>query len=545
MVINNLQKKIKVTLFLILFFFINCSLLFGEFGFRLIPNVSVPVGVEYFNTGFGAGISLDWAYPLTRKFSPGLSIMGSFTNFPMEYTPSFSFLNTGGGLFFQYRINDRFSVRADSVAGIYRYIWRDENNTRVFTGGSLSAQYHLNPFVSFVFETGYLHQYFSETRPIGNFKSGLGIQLNLSELLRPQSRLKSEKTQQYNVFPVNFAWYEDNPIATIQITNEEPNAITNVELSFLLERYMNQPSVFGFINYLAPGQTVEVPVTALFNESMLELYETVSASSQIITEYRSLGTRKSNSFHLQMPIFSRNSMTWDDDRRAASFVSPYDPAAVYFARYVDSSIGKAQYQNPHHNPPENVRTAAALFESLRLYGISYIVDSARPFVEMSANATQVDNIGFPYETLLYRGGECSDLAILYAAMLEVLGIETAFITIPGHIYIAFNIDDKTWRGGHADIIERGGKRWLPVEITVPDRGFSEACRIGARQWRNAGEEADFFPMHESWLLYPPVTVNAAGDNLPVMPERGSIVNVTEPELLKMKGGFPPVYNRSF
>jgi len=520
----------KVRLLLIPLLFINCSLLFGQVGFRIMPGVNVPFGVDYLNTGFGAAASLDWAFPVGNRWEPGLSVMGGFANFPIEYVPSFSLFNAGVGPFIQWRLNDRFSARADVNIGVYQYVWQDESNTKFFAGGSVSAQYHLNSFLSFFIDAGYFRHSFSEERPINNIRSGTGIQLNVSELLRPQSRLRGEKTEQFNVFPVNSAWYEDNPVATVRLTNEEPNTITNIQLSFLLERYMNQPSAFAVINSLAAGESIEIPVTALFNESMLELTGTVITSSQVIAEYRSLGTLKTTSFHMQMPVFSRNSMTWDDDRRAASFVSPRDPAAVYFARFVESAIGKA----PNQTPPENVRTAAALFEALRLYGISYIVDSARPFIEISANATQVDNLGFPYETLLYRGGECSDLSILFAAMLEVLEIETAFITIPGHIYIAFNIDDDTWRAGHTDIIEYGGKRWLPVEVTVPDRSFSEACRIGARQWRDAGDEADFFPMHESWLIYPPVSVIAAGDNLPLMPDREAIVSALEEELRRLR-----------
>jgi hypothetical protein len=40
--------------------------------------------------------------------------------------------------------------------------------------------------------------------------------------------------------------------------------------------------------------------------------------------------------------------------------------------------------------------------------------------------------------LYYRGGDCDDLSILYCSLLEVLGLDTAFITVPGHIYAAFD-----------------------------------------------------------------------------------------------------------
>jgi hypothetical protein len=145
--------------------------------------------------------------------------------------------------------------------------------------------------------------------------------------------------------------------------------------------------------------------------------------------------------------------------------------------------------------------------------------------------------------LLYRGGDCDDLSILFCSMLEALGIESAFVTVPGHIYIAFDIgleDGFAWGMGNIEPIRHSGKNWLPVEITVPGRGFAEAVRIGARQWQTAGgstpgSEAAIYPMRENWLYYPPVSVNAAGDNMPAMPERAAIAAAINAELRKVTG----------
>jgi len=508
-----------------------CAQLPAQFSFSLMPSLNVPLGKDHFNTGFGASASLDWALlTINNDWKAGAALMGGMADFPVDYSSSFSILQAGLGPFVQWHINDRFSLQAVANAGVYRYSWDSESNNKLFAGAAISAQFHITPFFALFAETGITGHSFSDNQPINNFKSGIGVRFNLNELLRPPVRLKGEKTEQFNIFPVSFAWYEKNAVAMLRITNEEPNAITAVQLSFLLERYMNQPSVFAVIERLDRGESLEVPVKALFNESMLDLTETVNATVQIIAEYRSLGIKKSGVFPMQMPVYSRNSMTWDDDRRAASFVSPRDPAAAYFARYVSSAItGTGEL-----NIPGNVRHAAALFEALRLFGINYIIDPSTPYTEFSENAISLDTLNFPYETLMYRGGDCDDLSILFASMLEALNVESAFITIPGHIYIAFDIGDDTWRRGSTDIIEHGGKRWFPVEITVPGRGFTEACRIGALQWRRAGDEALLYPMHESWQIYPSVSHSTAGDNLPSMPERNAIANALKTEMEKFK-----------
>jgi hypothetical protein len=184
------------------------------------------------------------------------------------------------------------------------------------------------------------------------------------------------------------------------------------------------------------------------------------------------------------------------------------------------------------NVPKNVRYAAAMFEALRLYGISYVVVPSLSFVNLHADESALDNLTYPYETLYYRGGDCTYISILYCSLLEALGIETAFITIPGHLYMAFEIGDKNWLAGNRDIIEKDGRRWLPVEITVPEEGFSRAWRIGAREWRSGGSEAALFPIRECWEVYPSVTVSASVDYPPEMPPARDIVKAMEAELAK-------------
>jgi hypothetical protein len=161
----------------------------------------------------------------------------------------------------------------------------------------------------------------------------------------------------------------------------------------------------------------------------------------------------------------------------------------------------------------------------------------------------VDSLNYPYQTLYYRGGDCDDLSILYCSLLEVLGVDTAFITIPGHIYMAFDTGAENgvmFDTGKEDFIEHGGRLWMPVEVTVPGEGFYGAWRIGAREWRAAargslaadsgltGEERRLYPMRESWAVYPPVTAPGAGNRLPDLPEEGAFSGAVEREMKKLE-----------
>jgi hypothetical protein len=177
------------------------------------------------------------------------------------------------------------------------------------------------------------------------------------------------------------------------------------------------------------------------------------------------------------------------------------------------------------NIPRNVQYALALFEALDVYGINYIIDPASSYATMSENASSLDSLNYPYQTLFYRGGDCDDLSILFCSLLETLNIGTAFITTPGHIYAAFDIGESNGEAG--DLIVHDGKRWMPVEITLPGEGFYQAYRIGAREWRSAGEDGKIYPMRDSWKLYPPVSVPVASDRMPTLPEEKALMKAIE------------------
>ena len=69
-----------------------------------------------------------------------------------------------------------------------------------------------------------------------------------------RARVRLEKTEQRRIFPVSWAWYEKNPVAMVEITNQEPNTITDINLSFFIDSYMSQPWNFAALPRLAPNR---------------------------------------------------------------------------------------------------------------------------------------------------------------------------------------------------------------------------------------------------------------------------------------------------
>jgi tetratricopeptide (TPR) repeat protein len=100
-----------------------------------------------------------------------------------------------------------------------------------------------------------------------------------------------------------------------------------------------------------------------------------------------------------------------------------------------------------------------------------------------------------------------------------VGIDTAFITIPGHIFVAFTTTLTPEQASAAlipesEYIAYQGKVWIPVEITMRHQGFLKAWELGAKEWNenNPTGLAGFYPVQEAWRVFPPVGLpGAAGE----------------------------------
>ncbi|MDR0654706.1 MAG: hypothetical protein LBG22_00180 [Treponema sp.] len=529
--------------------------------FRVSPGAVVPLRSKNTGPGFGANAGIDWAI---LSFT-GLSLSGGLSVLPVIQGSYINLFEGGLGPLFQRRFTDRFSLRIQADLGFYQLNWNGEQSFRGKIGTGLSAAFHVLPYLSLF--TGVSYTWYSDEPSLNTVGLGGGISLNLNELLGHRARVRGEMLEQRRVFPVSYAWYENNPIAYIKVTNDEPNTITAINCSFFLERFMNRPTIFAGIPALKPGESAEVPVTALFNESMMNLTENINANAQLSIDYRSLGARKQASFPLRMPVFHRNAMTWDDDRRASSFVSAQDPAARLFARHIASIVDERM----RPDIPRNMQYALGLFEALNVYGMNYIIDPSSSYVEMKENASSLDSLNYPYQTLYYRGGDCDDLSILFCSLLEVLGIDTAFITIPGHIFIAFdsgmNDEEAASFFSPGDLIYYMDTYWTPLEVTVLGEGFYYAWKTGGQEWRNSKLQKQYrnetnrsgesdtraqeagsrsraadedlrpaerfsalYPMTGSWEVYPPVSVPDSALKTRGLPDSADIIPAIEASL---------------
>ena len=317
-----------------------------------------------------------------------------------------------------------------------------------------------------------------------------------------------------DIFPVFFKYYDNNPVGSAVLKNISDRDIRDLKVSLFVKQYMDAPRECASIPELKAGEDKQVELSALFTEKVLEITESTKVTAQILISYKYSGEKYSGGLAETIRLYDRNATQWDDNRKAAAFVTAKDPAVLKFSKNIAGLIkGKGS-----RAVNENLRMAVGIHEALALYGMSYVVDPKTPYKDFSKNKQAVDFLQFPRQTLEYRAGDCDDLSILTCSLMEAVGIETAFITVPGHIFMAFSLDitpdEARKRFSRADeLIFREGKAWIPVEVTMIEGGFLKAWQEGAKEWREAvaREVEGFYPMHEAWKVYEPVGLPGATD----------------------------------
>ena len=190
-----------------------------------------------------------------------------------------------------------------------------------------------------------------------------------------------------------------------------------------------------------------------------------------------------------------------------SFVTPRDDTLRNFVREAANRYGP---------PPQGVLNrplgqAATVFNTLSALGLRYQPDPNTPYSRV--NADQVDYVQFPRETLRLKSGDCDDLSVLLAAAYENLGIESALVEVPGHLFMMFRTGLKEADRGLISLqdellVLRDGEVWIPVEATLIGTSFSEAWAEGARRYREAAaaKQVRVLSLRQAWERFPPATL---------------------------------------
>ena len=336
------------------------------------------------------------------------------------------------------------------------------------------------------------------------------------------------------VFPVLFKYYDTASVGTAVVSNTGGTPVTDVVVKLDMDRYIDSPRESGTISSLEPGEKKELDLLALFNEqAVLAITEGTKAAAQILIEYTAGGEARRVTVTQTMEFYDRNALRWDDDRKAAAFITARDNGIQLFAKNMNAALRDRK----RTALSGNLQLGMILFAAMKIHGLAYSVDPGSSYAVLSEDGASVDYLQFPSQTLAFKSGDCDDLSVCYAALLEAVGVDTALVTVPGHIFPAFALDlseadaRKSFLYPEDLIYGKDGKVWMPVEATLLTGSFLEAWTSAAKQWREYSGKgtAKLHPTAECWKIYSPVGF-AGNGTAPAPPESGKVTAAFESDI---------------
>ena len=493
---------------------------YPAFRVDIAPSLAFPLGtdIDYFGPGLGSTAFTSFTMPFLPSLSLGPEAGYSVNLLQGEAEDRLSTIRGGVCIRFSPFLARWLMISLQGGGGLYYSFLNGETGQKGY-----------NPYAGARFG---LTAVFGEKKQLGigvegTFTSYLGFfseagvtvsaSLHLGKRISPRKRgqtiimpetkpqlkpLQFSNFRSEQIFPTLSVYYDDHAFGRVEIHNPNDTPLEDVRILFFINTYMDTPKECARVPKLGPGESKTVDLYALFNTEILEIYEKTKVTALVQAKYSSEDTTGKNEQPYTVEILDRNALVWDDDRRAAAFVTAKDPVIMKFAKNVMSLSESEKGIN------ENIYKTMAVFTALKELGVSYTVDPASSYQELSGSARTIDYLQYPRQTLDYKSGDCDDLSVLAAALLESVGIETAFITIPGHIFTAFSLgvpytEAAGLLSNPKDLIEYSGQAWLPLEVTFIKEGFVAAWEEGAKEWQQAEKfgEADFYPIHEAWKTY--------------------------------------------
>ncbi len=532
-------RRQKAVLLWLLFSFISAPIIpqNQQVNFNTTYRFPLSIGAEYqslspfapygaqFNI-FELSASVRWPIPPIPVLQP--TVRGGFMTFTdqnLEDARDWSHIHGYGavGLTYANRFAKTFELGLEALAGFDEALFFDllpevgmvnsanllfEAGARIALDPSYNLSIDIHPNLKYLLSL-------SDLKDFNGFLFGIGFAVSYrfgQDPDAPQAIIRSLRFERAS-FPATFAamqsYYVKNPIGRVEIINTEKNSLTELQVSFFQAGYMDSPTPAATVPEMAAGERITVELPASFNEQVFTTEGITPLTGEIIASYKSRGRAAEQKQPVTYDLHDKTAVTWDDDRKVAAFITPADSALRNYASYI-RQVCKEQTLAAYSEP---LQLAIQVFDALGEAGILYQADPTLPFTKVQGNPMVVDSISLPRDTLKRTTGDCDDLTVLFCSLLETAGMETAFITVPGHIYAAFNTKLAGAEYGklHPDrsmSINLDGQLWVPVEITLIGRtGFPEAWRKGVEEWKEheaQPEKRGFYPTRTAQEIYRPV-----------------------------------------
>ncbi len=434
------------------------SFLFGGFG---IGGTYHPISRLYTGAGLGAGVYI--CNSTTKEEPVSDFYLRTYAEVGFRFSPSLTTSLTGGYQWFLGSQKKPFKINTSVVKGPFI---------------ALSAKINMD---------------------VGNQNTGSSVEVYLE--------------QEESVYPSFLTKYRTEPIGMLSVVNNDAAELRNVKVYFNAGKYSASTYECGSASIIRRGGAIDIPLYADFSNELLRFTENGKISGDVIIEYSFLGKAMKTVKTVVIDMNNRNAFSWANPAALAMFVSPDTNQVLEFTKYV-AGIARNDFTQ---GMSENFQLAAALFESLRLSGITYSDDKVTPYFDY-VGTDKLDSIQFPVQTLECISGDYDDLGILFASCLESINVESALVPLADDFIVMalLEIRDSNITSNFANqqsVYSDGEKVYLPLSMAAFEQGFTKSRKVGAEKiaelMKNEDGAASIVKVHEAWTNYPSVVYSGS------------------------------------
>lgn len=158
------------------------------------------------------------------------------------------------------------------------------------------------------------------------------------------------------------------------------------------------------------------------------------------------------------------------------------------ARSIDVFLARAKERNSGKftgTQSATVPQVKALWDELHEQGMSYVMDPA-----VLTDTGHAQRTRLPSEVLMTKNAQCLEGTVLFATLMEAIGIEPLVVVIPGHAFVG-------WKLGEKDPGFRPGDMVFLETTAVHTLGFEAAVRRANARMLSEVKAGHFKPdMHD-------------------------------------------------
>jgi hypothetical protein len=305
-----------------------------------------------------------------------------------------------------------------------------------------------------------------------------------------QSRLVAKERVISGVYKVYGAKNRLVPmwLAKMVFYNPAEGRITKLKVRYRVPGYSDWCSWHSFAA-VDPSQTVVDLYYPIFTDACARLTSRAPAELQVEFEYTDAqGFQQQGSETRALTMLGRHEFIFSDMTAeeltgafqdecdyaplGAAWVSQGDDVVARLASLANKKAGGTGASTDFDSCYKVMRE---LYNIMCTIHISYQHPAAMLDPNMSYDMKTVQSLQYPRDTIQKRSGTCIDLAILYAAMLNSVGIQPYLVFLDGHCFPM----------GLAP-----GNKFIPVEATGVGDGyggampFDKVVSYGLKEWKN-------------------------------------------------------------